>query len=122
MNSTAGLAKKLVFISPVLYNAMNEENVLNQFLNLFENWLHKGETDIDSEKQNVIDNFILNNKTCCKALDLNENTNNDDDLITENKDIIDENLVIYSTKELSELLLNIPDAFKEKRFVMIHVD
>lgn len=73
------------------------------------------------KKQNVIDNFILNNPTCHKALDLNENSNNDDDLMTENKDIIDENLVVYSPKDLSNLLLDIPDTFKDLRFVMIYV-
>lgn len=120
MNSTAGL---LVFISPVLYNAMNEQDgVLNQFLNLFEKWSNEGATYIDSEKQNVIDKFILSNLTCHKALDLNENANNDDDLMTENKDIIDENLVVYSPKDLGQLLLDIPDNFKDKRFVMIYVD
>ena len=112
----------LVFISPVLYNAMNEQDgILNQFLSLFENWSHAGETHIDSEKQNVIDNFILNNPTCCKILDLNENPSNDDDLMTENKDIIDENLVVYEPKELGELLLNIPDTFKDQQFMMIYV-
>lgn len=112
----------LVFISPVLYNAMNKQNsVLNQFLSLFENWSRAGETHIDSEKQNVIDNFILNNPTCYKALDLNENPSNDDDLMTENKDIIDENLVVYEPKELGKLLLNIPDTFKDQQFMMIYV-
>lgn len=119
MNSTDGL---LVFISPVLYNAMNEQDdVLNQFLNLFEKWSREGVTYIDSEKQNVIENFILSNPTCHKALDLNENPNNDEDLMTENKDIIDENVVVYSPKELGHLLLDIPDAFKDLRFVMIYV-
>lgn len=48
--STAGLAK-LVFISPVLYNAMNKQDgVLNQFLNLFKNWSREGVIHIDSEK------------------------------------------------------------------------
>lgn len=117
MNSTAGL---LVFISPVLYNAMNEEDVLNQFLNLFRNWSRKGVTYIGTEEQNVIDRFIFNNPTCRQVLDLNENPNNDD-LMTENKDIIDENLVVYEPKELGHALLNIPDTFKEQRFVMIHV-
>lgn len=121
MNSTTGLAK-LVFISPVLYNAMNKQDgVLNQFLSLFKNWSSEGVIHIDSEKQNVIDNFILSNPTCCKVLGLNENSNNDDDLMTENKDIIDENLVVYSPKDLGDLLLDIPDAFKDKRFVMIYV-
>lgn len=119
MNSTDGL---LVFISPVLYNAMNKQDgVLNQFLNLFEKWSNEGSTYINSEKQNVIDNFILSNPICHKVLDLNENPNNDEDLMTENKDIIDENLVVYSPKDLGHLLLNIPDNFKDQRFVMIYV-
>lgn len=119
MNSTTGL---LVFVSPVLYNAMNKQyGVLNQFLSLFKKWSSEGVIHIDSEKQNVIDNFILNNPTCCKVLGLNENSNNDDDLMTENKDIIDENLVVYSPKDLSDLLLDIPDTFKDQRFVMIYV-
>lgn len=119
--STTGLAK-LVFISPVLYNAMNKQDgVLNQFLSLFKNWSCEGVIHIDSEKQNVIDNFILSNPTCCKVLGLNKNTNNDDDLMTENKDIIDENLVVYEPKELGHALLNVPDTFKDQRFVMIHV-
>lgn len=113
----------LVFISPVLYNAMNEQDgVLNQFLSLFEKWSREGSTYIDSEKQNVIENFILFNPTCHKALDLNENPNNAEDLMTENKDIIDENVVIYSPKDLGNLLLDVPDVFKDQRFVMIHVD
>lgn len=112
----------LVFISPVLYNAMNKQDgVLNHFLSLFKKWSHEGETHIDSEKQNVIDDFILSNPTCYKALDLNENPSNDDDLMTENKDIIDENLVVYEPKELGELLLNIPDTFKDQQFMMIYV-
>ena len=42
----------LVFISPVLYNAMNEQDgVLNQFLSLFEKWSREGSTYIDSEEQ-----------------------------------------------------------------------
>ena len=111
-----------VFISPVLYNAMNEQDgVLNQFLSLFKNWSRAGETHIDSEKQNIVDNFIFNNPTCCKALDLNENPSNDDDLMTENKDIIDENLVVYDPKELGKLLLGVPDAFKDQQLVMIYV-
>lgn len=33
----------LVFVSPVLYNAMNEQDgILNQFLSLFENWSREG--------------------------------------------------------------------------------
>lgn len=113
----------LVFVSPVLYNAMNEQDgILNQFLSLFENWSREGLTYIDSEKQNVIDNFILSNPICHKALDLNENPNNDEDLMTENKDIIDENVVIYSPKDLGNLLLDVSDVFKDQRFVMIHVD
>lgn len=112
----------LVFVSPVLYNAMNEQDgVLNQFLSLFKNWSREGETHIDSEKQNVIDNFILSNPTCYKALDLNENPNNDEDGMTENKDIIDENLVAYEPKDLGKLLLDVPDTFKDQRFVMIYV-
>ena len=112
----------LVFISPVLYNAMNkQDDVLNQFLSLFKNWSREGTTHIDSEKQNVIDNFILSNPTCHKALDLNENPNNDEDWMTENKDIIDENLVVYEPKELGHMLLNVPETFKDQRFVMIHV-
>lgn len=112
----------LVFISPVLYNAMNEQDgVLNQFLSLFENWSREGVTNIGSEEQKVIDNFILSNPICHKALDLNENPNNDEDLTTENKDIIDENVVIYSPKDLGNLLLDVPDVFKDQRFVMIDV-
>lgn len=111
MNNTAGL---LVFISPVLYNAMNEEDVLNQFLNLFRNWSRKGVTYIGTEEQNVIDRFIFNNPTCRQVLD---------ELMTENKeDIIDENLVVYEPKELAHVLSNVPDTFKGQRFVMIHVD
>ena len=98
-----------------------QESVLKQFLNLFENWSRQGVKYIDSEKQSVIDNFILSNPTCHKALDLNENPNNDEDWMTENKDIIDENLVVYEPKELGGLLLKMPDTFKEQRFVMIHV-
>lgn len=112
----------LVFISPVLYNAMNKQDgVLNQFLSLFKNWSREGETHIDSEKQNVIDDFILSNPTCYKALDLNKNPSNDNDLMTENKDIIDENLVVYEPKELGKLLLGVPDAFKDQQLVMIYV-
>lgn len=41
--------------------------------------------------------------------------------MTENKDIIDENVVVYSPKDLGNLLLGVPDAFKDQQFVMIHV-
>lgn len=99
----------ILFISHKLKGALEQSNSLQLFLDLFKDWQH-----VSTQEQQKIDEFLCDNTTVCKVLELNNNGAQDEDNVL----VIDENVIIYSKEMIADTFFEIP---KETEYAQIEV-